>query len=390
MKLIPNICGKGAPNFPSFCGAKAYFKGITDASTPQGVGFDLLQGVTAHDEYGQQIPFTVSPSEVVACQLGVQTFTYEAEGVTKTRNITVTPIANPTISGVPSEPLTVELGETFDPLDGVTAVDGNGNVVAISVELISYRTVIYADGTLIINEPSTDIASNVTAHGTASHVYDAMKPDGSNYVWTTTPETLWHESYAVKSSITAVEIGRPIKPTSMAYWFFGLNYCTSIDLTNLDSSRVTSMAHMFHNSTRIASLNLDVLDTSNVTDFEGFLYEVDALTSVDVTNFDTSNATNMKEMFYRMVNAETIDVSSFNTANVTQMQSMFASNQRLRTIYASSRFVVGSGVSASTMFYDCLVLVGGANTAYDANHMDETYARIDNPPTAPGYFTAKA
>lgn len=136
MKIIPNICGKSMVKFPSFCGASAYFKGVTDASTPQGVGFDLLQSVTAYDEYGQQIPFTVSPSEVVACQLGVQAFTYEAEGVTKTRNITVTPIANPTISGVPSTTLEVEVGETFEPLDGVTAVDGNGNTVAISVELI--------------------------------------------------------------------------------------------------------------------------------------------------------------------------------------------------------------------------------------------------------------
>lgn len=136
MKFIPKICGNGAPNFPKFCGASPYFKGITDASTPQGVGFDLLQGVTAYDEFNQPIPFTVSPSEVVACQLGVQTFTYEAEGVTETRNITVTPIADPTISGVPSTPLSVEVGETFDPLSGVTAVDGNGNTVAVTVNLI--------------------------------------------------------------------------------------------------------------------------------------------------------------------------------------------------------------------------------------------------------------
>lgn len=134
MKLIPDICGKGAPNFPSFCKKPAYFKGITDASTPQGVGFDLLQGVTAYDEYGQQIPFTVSPSEVEACQLGVQTFTYEAEGVTKTRNITVTQIANPTISGI-SEAIEVKIYHQFDPLEGVTAVDGNGNAVAVTVEI---------------------------------------------------------------------------------------------------------------------------------------------------------------------------------------------------------------------------------------------------------------
>lgn len=47
-----------------------------------------------------------------------------------------TPTITCELSGVPSEPLTVELGETFDPLDGVTAVDGNGNTVVMTVNLI--------------------------------------------------------------------------------------------------------------------------------------------------------------------------------------------------------------------------------------------------------------
>lgn len=42
----------------------------------------------------------------------------------------------PTIIGVPTEPLLVGIGDTFDPLDGVTAVDGNGNTVAVTVNLI--------------------------------------------------------------------------------------------------------------------------------------------------------------------------------------------------------------------------------------------------------------
>ena len=374
MKLIPNICGKGAPNFPSFCGAKAYFKGITDASTPQGVGFDLLQGVTAHDEYGQQIPFTVSPSEVVACQLGVQTFTYEAEGVTKTRNITVTPIANPTISGVPSTPLTVEVGETFDPLSGVTAVDGNGNTITVTAQLLTYRTVIYADGTLIINERSDDIASNVTKHGTASHVYDAMKSDGSNYVWTSEPSVYWHESQTVKDSITAVEIGSVIKPTSTAYWFYRLDNCVEVDMTNLDTSRVTSMKYMFA--------------------YVGYgVSTKDAVPYLDLTMFDTSNVTDMSYMFNHLYGAKVIDVSTWDTSALVNTTHLFGYCNLTETIYASSQFVVPNTAEYG-FFLDCHELVGGSGTAYadvdPSLASNSTYARIDNPPTAPGYFTVKA
>lgn len=42
------------------------------------------------------------------------------------------------------------------------------------------------------------------------------------------------------------------------------------------------------------------------------------------------------------------------------------------------------------MFYKCSSLVGGAGTAYNSGHTDKEYARIDNPPDAPGYFTLKA
>ncbi len=109
-----------------------HIDGATNTSIRQGTDFDLTEGVTAYDGDGNEIPFTVTPSEVDKCEVGVQTFTYEAEGVTKERKITVTQIANPTISGL-SE-LTVEVNEEFDPLDGVTGEDGNGNPVEVTYE----------------------------------------------------------------------------------------------------------------------------------------------------------------------------------------------------------------------------------------------------------------
>lgn len=41
------------------------------------------------------------------------------------------------------------------------------------------------------------------------------------------------------------------------------------------------------------------------------------------------------------------------------------------------------------MFYGCELLVGGSGTTYDSGGRDEDYCRIDDPPVAPGYLTAR-
>lgn len=106
--------------------------GADNTSVAQGKGFDLTAGVKAYDGDGNEIPFTVTPNEIDKCDIGNQSFTYSAEGVTKVRTIEVTAIADPTISGL--TPLEVEVGEEFDPLHGVSAKDGNGKSVEVTVE----------------------------------------------------------------------------------------------------------------------------------------------------------------------------------------------------------------------------------------------------------------
>lgn len=350
------------------------WEGISNVTLGQGTAFDPTEGVTAYDHNGNVVPFSVSPSTFAPCTVGTQTFTYEAQGLeTATRTVTVTAISNPTISGVPSTTLEVEVGDTFDPLDGVTATDGNGNTitVTVSIEAVTYRTVIYNDGTLIINEKSTDIDANVAEHGTAQHIYEPLNSSGTNYVWTNEPANLWHESLAIERSITSVKIGSPIKPTSTAYWFYNLRYCKAIDLTNLDTSRVANMNYMFA--------------------YVGYAISTkDAVPYLDLSMFDTSNVTSMRYMFAHLYGAKVIDVSSWDTSAVTDMTYLFAYCNLTETIYASSQFVAPDPTQYG-FFLDCFKLVGGSGTAQADQPQDFTtavYARIDNPPTEPGYFTA--
>lgn len=114
----------------------AHFVGVDNATIPQGDAFDLTDGVSAIGADGSSVPFDVTPSTIDTCDVCAQTFTYTADGVgSKTRVVTVTAIADPTISGI-TETLKVKKGEEFDPLDGVTATDGKGDTITVTVSLL--------------------------------------------------------------------------------------------------------------------------------------------------------------------------------------------------------------------------------------------------------------
>lgn len=135
-KLLPTICGKDSVYLPQICKDRAYFVGLKDITSNQGEEVDLYVGVTAYNGDDEEIPFTISPSEVEICEVGTQYVTYTAEETVKTRAVTIVAIADPTIDGISGD-IEVRPNEEFDPLDGVTATDGNGNPISdITVELV--------------------------------------------------------------------------------------------------------------------------------------------------------------------------------------------------------------------------------------------------------------
>ena len=93
-------------------------------------------------------------------------------------------------------------------------------------------------------------------------------------------------------------------------------------------------------------------------------------------------------MKYYIVGAS-LDLSGWDTAKVTNMSSMFNGLSNLTTIYVGDGWGTTNVTSSGSMFKGDTKLVGSAGTTYDANHLDKTYARVDNPPDYPGYFTYK-
>lgn len=238
-----------------------------------------------------------------------------------------------------------------------TAEDACGNVTEVTREVeaiqITYRTVLYTDGTFIINEKSTDQAANEALHGVATNVYDPYNPNNSSsYSFGTASQRPWNGE---AGSVKAVEIGSPISPLYTAQWFRNFSNCTSMDFTNLDTSRVTSMRGMFAYCSSMQSLDLTDFDTQNVTDMYELFDGCGSLTSVNISSFNTSKVTTMAEMFNACYELEEIDVSSFDTSNVTTMADMFHSCQKLKSIDLSN-FDTRKVTSMVNMFYLCKAL----------------------------------
>ena len=71
----------------------------------------------------------------------------------------------------------------------------------------------------------------------------------------------------------------------------------SLDVRNLDTSKMTSMGDMFSSCSSLTSLDLSNFDTSKVWNMYGMFYNCARLTSLDLSSFDTSQVTNMGWMF---------------------------------------------------------------------------------------------
>ena len=178
---------------------------------------------------------------------------------------------------------------------------------------------------------------------------------------------------------------------NVAHMGYMFNYCealTSLDLSSFDTHNVFSMEGMFYECNSLTSLDLSSFNTENVRNFKDMFFDCVGLNSMDLRNFDTRNAGTMNGMFLDCSGLTSLDLSSFNTANVVDMSGMFDFCRNLETIYVGDEWSTDAVTNSSGMFGDCLSIVGGMGTTYDANHVDKAYAHVDGGPSDPGYFSS--
>ncbi len=212
--------------------------------------------------------------------------------------------------------------------DNVLTVSNVTSDTTCTVTYKSISTVLYNDGTLIINELGVNRASNISTHGTVTKEYAAMS-DSNSYVMSYSSQP-WN---AEATSIKSVDIGNNIKPTSTAFWFRSLENMENANFANLDTSSVTSMRGMFSDAGKnVATFNLDLSswDTSKVTDMTSLFYNAGYNATTwsigNLSTWDTSSVTGMGNMFNYAGHSATsfnLDLSNWNTSNVKVMFYMF-------------------------------------------------------------------
>lgn len=216
------------------------------------------------------------------------------------------------------------------------------------------------------------------------------------------------------SSLTELDLSgfKTDNVTDMSTMFENCSSLESLDLSSFNTANVTNMSSMFDDCSSLKSLDVSHFNTDNVTNFGYMFLNCSSLESLDVANFNTSSATIMSAMFRWCSKLKKVDVSHFNTANVTKMSEMFYGCKSL-TILDLSNFKTSLVTSMDGMFRECSELLeihvgddwntdavtysvwmfygcnniyGGAETTYDENHIDASYAHVDGGSDNPGYL----
>ena len=165
---------------------------------------------------------------------------------------------------------------------------------------------------------------------------------------------------------------------------------TTLNLSGWNTASVTNMGGMFSQNTNLTAIEgLSDFDTGNVTVMTGMFEYCSSLTTLDLSGWNTTSFTNMLDMFDGCSSLTSLDLSGWNTGNVTDMSTMFCGCSNLTTIYVGAGWGTANVTNSDFMFSSSTNLVGGMGTAYNADHVDGDYARIDMGPNSnqPGYLT---
>ena len=182
----------------------------------------------------------------------------------------------------------------------------------------------YQEEENVINVGNTYEGRTVTA------VYKMTGYENFNLANTILPP--WSE-YA--NDITTIVVEDKITPNNVQFWFVNLTKVKSVDVTNLDTSKLTSIRGLFYavgrDSTELTITGLHNFDTSNMIEMSGaFIYAGHNASYVnigDLSSWDVSRVAQISLAFYKLgYSAQTLILSGLNNwdvSNVTDMDQTF-------------------------------------------------------------------
>ena len=143
-------------------------------------------------------------------------------------------------------------------------------------------------------------------------------------------------------------------PKDSSSLFEDMSEIVTMNVENLDVSRVENATRMFRNCKKLQKLDTSNWDVSNMKTMERLFVNCYALENVDVSKWDTSNNTNFCMVFYGCTAMDKVDVSQWDTSKGTLFNSMFAYSPKFNLDReALKNWDMSSAVRINHMFYGC-------------------------------------
>lgn len=185
----------------------------------------------------------------------------------------------------------------------------------------------------------------------------------------------WVKDHA--KDIDSVSFKEEIEPISLRGWFTHLAKCDTIDLKNLNTSKVTDFSYMFFNCSSVKQLDLSSFDTRQAVSFSRMFKDCDSLDSLDLSSFDTRGAYEFDWMFEKCSGLTGIDVSSFNTESATDMNGMFYECRKLKNLDLRN-FSTNNVKDMSWMFKGCSTLAKVDLGSFDTGAVEDFEEMFDD------------
>ena len=265
---------------------------------------------------------------------------------------------------------------------------------ASTIDLSSFKTPKLTNmSTMFAGSSVTDLdlsnfdVSKVTNFGYAFSSCQSLKSidiSGWNFASVTSTSSMFSGLYNLET--INLDNVNTSKITNMGGMFSGSSSIKSLDMSSFDVSKVTTFG-LFGGNTGLKSVDISGWSFDSTTSLAGFFAAgLTGLETVNLSNVDTSKITNMSSMFASTGNIKTLSLESFDTTKVTNMDYMFKDMTSVQTITVSDTFTTDKVSSSTEMFKNDENIRGGHNTRYTPDHINIDYAHYDYGHPDPGYF----
>ena len=255
-----------------------------------------------------------------------------------------------------------------------------------------FRTVLFADGTFIVNQISAYTNMDKALHGEELAVYPPL--DGENnyvfldqnapYIYLEGEEipedprdvriiiddlrniedvetyfksyygaeegearisTLWEEN---KSLIKSVQFGSTVRPKSMNIWFRGCSELETVDVEGLDLSQCNGLWGTFMGCSKLKSIDVSAWNLTATETISQLFNSCKVLETIDIANWNTGNIKSFSRAFEGCETVKFLDVSDWDMSCAKNIRYIFAKCKMITSIDVSKWDVsnVGNFVGA--------------------------------------------